>query len=518
MNMFLNFDSFGIFNDFTRAENTEAEKDDPNVCKNYLDIGDKIYNLVREKNIASFKEKPIFEIGFRGYQNAAYKIGYLEKRIAEKFIRSLDKERIDLLIQQLGECISINLVPTEEDEAIGLQRNYGPTKQPYICHMEGMDSFYVIDGLPIKYQWGTLRKSKKHVVGLEYLLSEFLMYQEVNKYLTENSLDNILIERLQNQSMFLREKSWYTNDIFGKYTSLLKDEFLQHNQTIIFNNNRFIDSGLSRLQPKHFLPIVIVSLHKLPEFSLFHNLNYLNMIGELFYQVVEEYLVDKQSNDYIKKLSSSCATAWQTKKNIPEKVLSAMEKSRFNDYFGYVEFDKDVDLDKVVQIEEEFIALKDFFRQNCLQDYSLRFRYLGKHKALGLYFPTIQCLCVDLTSPSSFSHEYFHLLDFKYGKLSRRYDFEPIRKAYEQEIKKSLQERGSLDSMKSSSKKYNLSYYLEPTEIFARCGELYLVHKGVNNSLASPDKTIGFAYPEEEKFLCMVEEYFDKLLPTLYEY
>lgn len=45
-------------------------------------------------------------------------------------------------------------------------------------------------------------------------------------------------------------------------------------------------------------------------------------------------------------------------------------------------------------------------------------RKLGNHKALGLYYPEAKVLVVDVDSPSSFIHEYGHLLDYKFGKVS----------------------------------------------------------------------------------------------------
>ena len=49
--------------------------------------------------------------------------------------------------------------------------------------------------------------------------------------------------------------------------------------------------------------------------------------------------------------------------------------------------------------------------QNFTKGNSIRFRKLGNHKAIGLYYPLIQCLCVDLRNTTSFIHELGHLID-----------------------------------------------------------------------------------------------------------
>ena len=57
--------------------------------------------------------------------------------------------------------------------------------------------------------------------------------------------------------------------------------------------------------------------------------------------------------------------------------------------------------------------------------------------------------------------------------------------------------------------KYNLDYYLVPTEVFARCGELYFTRfRGVDNSLLKFER--GFDYPENEKLLELIKKYYDQ--------
>ena len=63
--------------------------------------------------------------------------------------------------------------------------------------------------------------------------------------------------------------------------------------------------------------------------------------------------------------------------------------------------------------------------------------------------------------------------------------------------------------------KYNLDYYLFPTEVFARCGEIYISRiKGVVNSCCKLSGELGFAYPENAELEKLIAEYFDKQLPN----
>lgn len=249
---------------------------------------------------------------------------------------------------------------------------------------------------------------------------------------------------------------------------------------------------------------------------------------ELFKHVVEVVWEEKGElvekwNYYADMESSgkSVARAFQTKKNIPGHILKEMQESEFNKAFGYVEIDEDCDLDKVRALAGEFSALKE----NILPGFdssgvSLRFRKLGKHKALGLYYPMLGCLCVDIRSPSSFIHEYGHCIDYMQGSrhaLSDMSDFYPVytlyRKALIAKLKRDPEKTKALSNTKS---KYNLKYYLLHTESFARCFELYVVScLKLETSLCKQDGEMGFAYPEDEELLKCIKQYFDALRVTV---
>lgn len=234
-------------------------------------------------------------------------------------------------------------------------------------------------------------------------------------------------------------------------------------------------------------------------------------ILSVFDVIADVYVKERKEEEFRKTLSSEFAKVWQTKKNIPQKMIARMENSSFNQWFGYIEFDEECDVEKLSEIEKEFDALSDLLHLAEHKEVSLRFRKLGKHKASGLYFPYLKCLCVDVRKPSSMAHECFHMLDFENGRLSGKYSFYRICELYEGLLRKAMDSLNRDDALYvrlAGKSKYNLDYYLEPTEIFARCGELYLTEVlKVDNSLVKPEG--GFAYPKDEGLMGLVKNYFD---------
>lgn len=223
----------------------------------------------------------------------------------------------------------------------------------------------------------------------------------------------------------------------------------------------------------------------------------------------------KMMHSYEKQSSGDYALSFMTKKNIPEKIVNRMQSSSFNNSFGYIEFDEDCDLEKITEIECEWEAMcKNIFGQRKYGDVSLRFRRLGNHNASGLYYSAVRCICVDIRTPSSMLHEFMHMIDdgtltgIRGDYLSLRNDFTKIRDYYSQLI----------DKAKVSCKgKYGKSYYKTPTEIFARCAEMYVSRVlGVNNSLIKEEH--GFAYPDDPVLMKYITEYFDMLFVTAFSY
>lgn len=130
--------------------------------------------------------------------------------------------------------------------------------------------------------------------------------------------------------------------------------------------------------------------------------------------------------------------------------------------FNYEEFSK---------VEQDFLAVLDKLPQAKAQP-ELKFRRLGKHKAWGIYSPALNILAVDVRHTESFIHEYGHYLDFKHGDevYSEMSTFFPIIKAYEEKLTELAED--SKYAQKLTAKR--MSYYLIPTEVFARAFELWV--------------------------------------------
>lgn len=239
-----------------------------------------------------------------------------------------------------------------------------------------------------------------------------------------------------------------------------------------------------------------------------------NVSMMLFKLLFEEYIEDKSDDEIRRQMDTDYAKSYQTKKNIPAKHIEAMAASGFNQYFDYVELDEDCDLSKVPELEKEFRALATYLNWGKKEEVSLRFRRLGNHKASGLYYPALKCLCVDIRSPHSLAHEYFHMLDYENGEASRGHKFGKVLYKYREELEKYIASLPGTDPVREQFQgktKYSKTYYFQPTEVFARCGEMYLVrHMRVDNSLVKPDG--GFAYPKSDDLMKAIVEYYDSFL------
>ena len=178
-----------------------------------------------------------------------------------------------------------------------------------------------------------------------------------------------------------------------------------------------------------------------------------------------------------------------------------------------MEFDEDVDLSSVQEIKKEFLVLNRAYL--CSHKYpavTLQFRKLGKHKTTALYCPGLDTLCVAIRSPASFIHEFFHMIYDQLGGFVLEIEFEPLVEEYKQAFEKSYEKLDSTTKERlSGNAKYNKSYFFRQAEIFARCGEIYLVKiLKVENFLIQPD--FAYAYAPSEKLDRLIKALYDKLL------
>ena len=212
-------------------------------------------------------------------------------------------------------------------------------------------------------------------------------------------------------------------------------------------------------------------------------------------------------NKYDKDIQNQVARSFETKKNIPEKIKIIMNSNKFLNYFTYVEMDSETDIKNFRLVENEWVRVSEIFNLTKLDKRpELRFRKLGKHKALGLYYPGLKCMCVDITSPSSFLHEFGHHIDFTYSDrpLSLKGEFMPILREYAKQYDLQRNEDSYLYNKRN--------YFITPTEVFAITFEIYLVKKGVQTSFLKDeeDMKINSGYPAfDDEGINRIIEYFD---------
>lgn len=225
----------------------------------------------------------------------------------------------------------------------------------------------------------------------------------------------------------------------------------------------------------------------------------------------------KEKVDREMKNASDYARSFQTKKHINKQTLEVMNNNKFLTKYGYVEIDNDVNLEKFSVLEKEFEELGQKIYVPKSDDHSFRIKKLGHHKAAGLYYPApIRATIFDLDSPDAYCHELGHQLDYSLGKgnlLSEGIRFRKIADLYETLVVKTINELSDGDSYKNvwqGKTKYNASYYLQPTEIFARSFEIYLWKKGIETSFLKKNYDAP-VYPTDEKFIKSITKYFDDL-------
>lgn len=168
------------------------------------------------------------------------------------------------------------------------------------------------------------------------------------------------------------------------------------------------------------------------------------------------------------------AGVFEDKLDFDDRHREAAEGSAFGRRFAHVELDNSVDLAEFHRLDREFDRLCDEGWLPAIgPDNSVRFRLCGRHRAIGVYSPTLKALAVDPRAPRSGAHEMAHAYDFEHGQLSAQSAFAPI-----------------LDRQKAALSRMSLTdsrraYYATPTEVFARAYELHLLDTGRASSLTS---------------------------------
>ena len=223
------------------------------------------------------------------------------------------------------------------------------------------------------------------------------------------------------------------------------------------------------------------------------------LVAYLFYGIHE---VERREVEEIKKEmreQKEHARSFETKRNIPMKILKIMKESVLNERFGYIEYDELCDTEKIGIVNAQLMSfINEYFPDFDLKSVSLRFRRLGNHKASGLYYPFYKCICVDIKQPSSFVHEFGHMLDYLNGNLSdcmRSEAFAGLCSLYKGLIDEKLkrEENARFAEIFAGKSKYNKDYYTDEREVFARCFEMYIYTKlGPNLRLVGAELFLTF--------------------------
>lgn len=175
--------------------------------------------------------------------------------------------------------------------------------------------------------------------------------------------------------------------------------------------------------------------------------------------------LSENQNYVVSSSVGKTARVFETKRNISDKNFLAMKESSLNNYFKFVEFDNDIDLEKVKLFEKEVENLPNQILLPILNKNDLRFRKLGRHNASGIFFPIQKCIGVDVRSSTSFIHEIGHAIDYSRNEktYSVESNFENIR-----EVMRNFMKENKIE---------NFKYYSSATEIFARAFEFYFLNK-----------------------------------------
>ena len=516
------------------------------VKEDYLKKGEKIISLLKSKGIREFKESSFFEcFNFKtystkkGYEN---KLAYLKQCISNKIILpALDSPVTDLkeVLKEFGDKIMIDSL-VEDSYEEKLLKGFLKGKSYHggaAISFEGLcENFYMHFGKE-KYinkkgsgrQWSIRGTSiyLRCIDGASFF-RELVFFMNLRAVIQEMCLskNSSLFTKLMNMQLEIvsRKSDKESGQVkihkeisqMGYITSYLNKiemPYLVYDDEVSslcvleqgdFNILYLLKEVIEPGDWKFAMARIREGKNIVREMA--HGIDSMTLI-DVFDLIYDEYIIDRDEYEFNKSLMSDYAKSYQTKKGINKKTVEAMEKSNWNNHFGYVEFDQDCDLALIEELEKEFGAIAGKFSWDKEEEVSLRFRRLGNHKAAGLYYSALKCICVDINNPSSLVHEYFHMLDYTNDRASRTAAFSSVYYRY----KELIEQYAKTDDSIQGNSKYNKSYYLQPTEVFARCGEMYLVRvKEIDNSVVKTRDN--FAYPNDEKLLAFITEYFDGFL------
>ena len=189
------------------------------------------------------------------------------------------------------------------------------------------------------------------------------------------------------------------------------------------------------------------------------------------------------------------ARVFEDKKNPDEGHVAAARNGFIGREFSRTEVDDRCDLAEFSDLQDELEA-----RIKCGEipqidtaSHDLRFRLLGRHRVIGLYFPRqpkipTPCIAIDCRHPASLLHEFAHAYDYEHGQPSAtdaRFR-EEIMRPFSAEFRRMVKE-GELPISRKKA-----AYYTTPTEVFARSWEVYASVNGFGGSFVSRPEEYAF--------------------------
>lgn len=248
--------------------------------------------------------------------------------------------------------------------------------------------------------------------------------------------------------------------------------------------------------------------------------------------VIREFI---EQSDYVRykvneelKERSEYAKAFETKKQIKKTHQEKMNDNVFLTRYGFVELDNEVDLRKFKIIEENFVELCETMFVPARKEYSFRIKKLGKHRAAGVFFKYYQTTIFDLNHPDAFVHELWHQIDAMMAEglmedyFSETLEFREVYEKYRELVTENVDKLPTGDAFKkvwNGNTKFNKMYYLKPTEVFARSGEIYTTISGIHNSLNQSREELEASpvFSFNEEYLELVKNFFDMCTERLKE-
>ncbi len=200
------------------------------------------------------------------------------------------------------------------------------------------------------------------------------------------------------------------------------------------------------------------------------------------------------------------ARVWEDKKNPDKLHQKMMAEHKLGGMFRSVEIDNDVDPEQwedfqntVLEVEKKLPPIPADKRPE------LRVRYLGRHRASGMFWPHTNTVNVDVRDSASTIHELGHHYDIAVGgNASLRPEFTKIARDYGRKLKLPPEVGNKAE------------YYNTPTEIWARGWQLYARERlGIKGRLDNPEKHERFdfaPFQENPDLKKSMFDYIDKIV------